>query len=80
MLAYGHDCNVGSVTQKTDTEELSSSSAAICAIVKTSKLNELADLEDFTCKMPINALFGYLQLPRLTRVSDGTVDLLIWAV
>ena len=59
---------------------LTSSSAAICAIVKTSKLNELADLEDFTCELSGKSLHACGVRSDSILWLDGTVDLLIWAV
>ena len=57
-------------------------SAAICAVVKTSELNELAQLTDFTCETSFHYLYHVpsAKVDANLRVLDATVDLLNWAV
>lgn len=49
LSANGHDGVVG-IIPTVNAYQLIYESAAICAIVKTTKLYELAELEDFTCR------------------------------
>lgn len=48
LLSDGHDGAVG-ISLEVKQIELTENSAAIAAIVKTTKLYQLADLADFTC-------------------------------
>lgn len=54
-------------------------SAAICAIIKTTKLYQLADLRDFTCECIVQTTSrtrarAFIDM----NILDGTVDLIIW--
>lgn len=54
-------------------------SAAICAIIKTTKLYQLADLKDFTCKCTVETTFAANAIAFIDlSLLDGTVDLVIW--